>query len=401
MVQRPDLNCFRIVTVRENVPAIAASASTVAAPSAPAAPTVAAAPLRVTAAGRVQLVGLDEVRESLGDRWPALKERAMATAEIVLRRRLGSRDTFSQTDDNGFVVAFAGISEQEASFRAAAIGNEIRQRLIGTGESPDASQVLAVAVAVAPEDQGRSSAEFASIVKDRVSQRLRAIQVSARETLAVTLRTNPYEIEPVYSARDPAKPIGRYLRFTTEMRRTLDVALGALPAAESASLDPDVMMVGFAHECVIEHALPSPGSLVFVPLSSEILVARKRMEACIEAYRAIDEPLRKHLVLVVTSPAEGALRKISAGLPRLRSFCKGLGVAVERYDRAELDVAGAGIQFVVVDGSTPVLPATFKASADSLRALRCHLLVHGAASADSKRYFENGAAFVSIANGVG
>ena len=104
--------------------------------------------MRTESAGRINLIGLDEVRAALGDRWRAVAVRAMESAEVVLKRRCGPQDSYSRADDTSFVVCFGGLSEREASFRASMIGREIRDRLIGQGENPDTAFVRAIAAAV-------------------------------------------------------------------------------------------------------------------------------------------------------------------------------------------------------------------------------------------------------------
>ena len=44
---------------------------------------------RMESIGHIKLVGLDEVRAAMGDRWAAVAEQAMATAEAVIKRRCG------------------------------------------------------------------------------------------------------------------------------------------------------------------------------------------------------------------------------------------------------------------------------------------------------------------------
>jgi hypothetical protein len=74
--------------------------------------------MRTASAGRINLIGLDEVRAALGDRWWAVAARAMESAEVVLKRRCGPQDSYSPTGDTSFVVCFGGVSEREASVRA-------------------------------------------------------------------------------------------------------------------------------------------------------------------------------------------------------------------------------------------------------------------------------------------
>jgi PAS domain S-box-containing protein len=126
-VQRDDLRRFRIITVLPR-------------------PDDAAATLHV--AGKIKLIGLEDVKQALGSRWGAAAARAMASAEHVIRRRCGPRDTLSRTQDGGFLICFADATEDEASFRAAALAREIRTRLIGDGETETTATVSAIAAAV-------------------------------------------------------------------------------------------------------------------------------------------------------------------------------------------------------------------------------------------------------------
>lgn len=111
------------------------------------------APRRVVA-GRLQLIGLEQVREHLGARWEAVAERAYATAEAVIRRRLDRQDVMSRSDD-GFLVCFAGISEDEAAFKAAAISEEITRRLVGeVAESAAQAVSFTAEISIPPGAEG-------------------------------------------------------------------------------------------------------------------------------------------------------------------------------------------------------------------------------------------------------
>ena len=137
--------------------------------------------------GRIKLVGLDEVRSALGDRWPAVAQRAMATAESVIKRHCGPHDSFSRADDTSFLMCFGTLSEEEASFRAAMIGREIRNRLIGQGEDPDNAYVRSVAAVVRFPDQRESNASFQATLLNGLDKQLERLEQQARQTLTDAL----------------------------------------------------------------------------------------------------------------------------------------------------------------------------------------------------------------------
>ena len=77
-----DAKKFRIITMRPDVGV--------------------AGEIRSESVGRIKLVGLDAVRAALGERWPAAAERAMATAEAVIKRHCGPQDSYSAPTTRAF-----------------------------------------------------------------------------------------------------------------------------------------------------------------------------------------------------------------------------------------------------------------------------------------------------------
>ena len=376
MVQRADRLRFRMITLR---------------------PDAAPAASRVTAGGHIQLVGLEEVRQSLGARWPAARERAMATAERILASRLGPQDTFSRTDDSGFVICFADATEDDATFRAASIGREVRRRLIGDGESAEVAHVLSAATALPPEVADLPGADLARIVNERIRRRLRTLQAAARDRLADALEQASYELDAVHS-RERDEPVGAFVRLSRETEGAFESALAVLPGAETAGLNKDAILLGLARECALEGALQNARQLLFVTLSADILLERRRMEACLQACSAIEERLRQHIVLVVTLPAEGGSSRITTELPRLRPFCRAIGIAVETLDAADPGIRALGLGFMVVDAAACAAPGwepRLRARSTGLRTQRCRLMVRGTLGSNAPRLFAHGADLVS------
>ena len=164
LVSTDDTRQFRIVTLRSQA--------------------VSGGGMRVESAGRIRLVGLDEVRVAMGDRWQAVAERSMATAETVIKRRCGPEDSYSRADETSFLICFGVLGEQAASFRAAMIGREIRDRLIGQGGDPDTAYVRSIAAAVRFPDTGAAAASLHTVLLDGLDTQMERIEREARHTLS-------------------------------------------------------------------------------------------------------------------------------------------------------------------------------------------------------------------------
>jgi hypothetical protein len=84
-------------------------------------------------AGCFSLLGLGDVREALGPRWPSMKIKVHAIAEASLDRHLSRGDVYDQQDEQTYVVLFARLSQAEAQSRCGVIRKDICRRLLGEG----------------------------------------------------------------------------------------------------------------------------------------------------------------------------------------------------------------------------------------------------------------------------
>lgn len=101
-------------------------------------------------AGRFGLIGLEELREAVGPRWPELEGRVRALAEAVITRHLTQGDVFEIQDDGSYVVLFAQLNEEAALFKCRVMGREITERLLSS-ESPRLADVESVSAQVRRE----------------------------------------------------------------------------------------------------------------------------------------------------------------------------------------------------------------------------------------------------------
>ena len=227
-VQHDDLRRFRIITVLPRPEGATATATS------------------VRVAGKIKLIGLEEVRELLGTRWAAVAERAMASAEHVIRRRCGPGDTCTRTKDGGFLICFSEGSEDEAALRAAAIAREIRNKLIGDGDTPSAANVSSIAASIdVPDVPGQSTDALAAIIDDRISTRLAQIETDARDTLKAALLSKTFRLEQVRSRRthDVA---AQFVKLQLEQENRIIAAYSALSMADRQNFDFDRLLLGHA-----------------------------------------------------------------------------------------------------------------------------------------------------------
>ena len=96
--------------------------------------------------GRVHLIGLEKIREMLGDEWDRLKDKAHHIARSAIKDRLSARDMYTLYEDLSYLVVFADLSKEEAQLKCSLIAEEISNRLIGSKKALDFSDVSTLAL---------------------------------------------------------------------------------------------------------------------------------------------------------------------------------------------------------------------------------------------------------------
>jgi len=88
-------------------------------------------PSPAVAGARFSLVGLSELREQLGERWPELSHRVHALAQAVIQRHLTRGDVFDARGEDGYVILFTQLTQLQAEFKCRVIAKEIAAKLLG------------------------------------------------------------------------------------------------------------------------------------------------------------------------------------------------------------------------------------------------------------------------------
>jgi hypothetical protein len=81
------------------------------------------------ASGKLQLIGLETIRDRMGTRWQKLCQDVYATTEDVITQHLCKGDVFMRYKGDSYIIIFAYASRQEAAVKAELIVSEIKRRL--------------------------------------------------------------------------------------------------------------------------------------------------------------------------------------------------------------------------------------------------------------------------------
>lgn len=175
----------------------------------------------------------------MGAGWAAMAERAMDAAAHVIHRSLAPGDTYSRTDDGGFLICFAGAAEEEARFRAAMIARDIRARLIGDGADVTSSQVTALVATI--DAPGTEEHELEALLHNRLGDRRSVAERQARRLLVDALHTVRCVTVPITDRAGGR--VGTLIDIPGTPQRELAAALTLLFDTEAAGFDLNILML--------------------------------------------------------------------------------------------------------------------------------------------------------------
>lgn len=82
-------------------------------------------------AGRVNIIGLQKIKERFGAAWEGIAERAERICRNTIERHLGPGDIYSAFGGLAFVMVFARLTPEQAKVKCRAIADEISRALLG------------------------------------------------------------------------------------------------------------------------------------------------------------------------------------------------------------------------------------------------------------------------------
>lgn len=262
------------------------------APSAPESAAVAPEGSHSVVAGRMQLVGLDAVRQSLGAKWEQRRDNIFEIAEGVLKRRLNTRDIWRRHGEDGFVVVFADADERTSRFKAQAIGEEIKEMLIGRGET-GIGLSAAVAEVVVDEPVDLARPRFADQVAKAIDGATAALEQRLQERMRAHLDRPALVFDEVRLASGA---------LLGHRGRPTDAIAEDLAAARLAIADPSNVIFE-AQSFVLAQAvrrLTAEGDglsrPMVVPFDPAVMDSRRSWSGLLDLARRIPPQLRKRLL---------------------------------------------------------------------------------------------------------
>jgi len=336
-------------------------------------------------AGSIQLLGMAEIRKSLGARWSAVADGASRIAEETIQRRLSEGDAYQRHGEESFVLCFASPDRARAEATSKAIAEEIAALL--ASQAPEARIQVDHTVAElewAEIDRGEGS--IAEVIARELRQVRIKAEAAARAWRQELLRKAEVRFGPIWSPK--RKVVAAYRAMLDEQtgRHAMTrLASVATPDEFKATLhDLDCLIVGRSIRALDKLLEGGGQAQVLIPVNFNSLSGRTARERYLNICRDIPWSYARFVIFELHG---AAAQTPPARLVEIAQALKphGHGVVVETPSSgAHLqELASARMLGLSVDAK--VLPRTASHAAASLSrlvaaatALNLKVYVHGA-----------------------
>jgi PAS domain-containing protein len=268
---------------------------------------------------QVHLLGLDEVRNLLGDRWPELEHSVHRIVERVLKRFLLPHERYCRDGNKGYMLVFAQASSEQAAERAAMIAAAIEAAVLGADDLDRRARTLVPPLAAAERaalarvatqvreaelgepgltviaEAGAGQAS-GTPMRPAESDPLTALERQVRETLRI-------ELEPVYdraglpTAMVLGQPDPQGNLLLAQLRQRAGELPRALLVHDICVLD--AMLMALDQE-------PEPDQLLAVTeVHYETLASRRWADSYLVRLRQVDSRLKPALGLLIVGVPPG------------------------------------------------------------------------------------------------
>lgn len=301
-------------------------------------------------AGRVQLIGLDKVRDSLGNRWEEKRDHVLSIATQIIKEQMASPDYWRLVGEASFLLVFAKATRAEAEFRTATMLDRIHRRLLGEGAPFDQIEVKTLVVEVDGRVAFREVDAVEILTRALAEEELAAQIVppprdGADPLLPPSLR---FRYRPVWQVRqgvvDTYQCVAEAVAPDGRLLRDYRVLPGGVRSSLVSELDERCLRRAVADLHQLAASRPEALPNIAVTVHCRTLETPTARQAYLKLCNEIPEALRHHLVFEVAAlPTFAPESRVHNFAFLLRAFSKALVLRVQEPNQYPTSLRALGI----------------------------------------------------------
>lgn len=341
-------------------------------------------------AGGANIIGLDAIRDQLGERWPAKRARVWEHVERDLEKRLAPTDMVLRLDEVNFLVAISGASRFAAQAACMHALKDVLQFFLGetrmrdiavrTVTSVNGGEVTSAPLDPAAIERAVASPPPEAQLSEHPAEDWRPpLAGRTQNTRFLSVARQPIELK---IAVEPVCNLRRDL--VTSFLIDRETVPGVSDPTDQLHVDAAVL--GYAVSLLHEKTARSGRLTLHLPISYSSVASVKARDATLRMIRHLHETARETLLIEIDHldagiPPSRLLEVVSL----IKPFCLGVLGRVRPTRKALDAVRGCGLKGLVLDasggiGRTPAEDAiVLRAFVEAGHSIAPNLIVHGLA----------------------
>lgn len=313
-------------------------------------------------AGHLEMIGLEEVRMALGDRWDRLASRVYSIADAILKSRLSNDDVFRRDAEGNYIICFAKLSNERAWFKARALGQEIRKALLGedandqladfkldanTRERMSGVRSATYEIKI-PTDEIDAIPDVIGLIKDKIASASAHLKKVAASQLRSLAETCAVQFIGVKSIDRKCVPIQRatFDAVSEAQAQRLQHVYGNAPKLMEQL---DAMLLGGVLERMNQMD-PETMPVTVVGVDFQTLASPHSARSYYDIFGStVGEPAQSLIINVGDIPVDLHHGRIAEVLRYLRNYCRYTALRLTKPTLGNVNLAESRISLATID----------------------------------------------------
>lgn len=288
-------------------------------------------------AGNVEMLGLENLKESFGDNWVKVRGKVHLLTETIIKKVITPHDIYVLANAEQFIVLFGRDDKETANKKAQQIAKEVNRRLHGSGSDTGFEGVVVKSMVFeVPRDEPEKLTGVTELTQtvEETRQQKQEEEAKAFEEAKETIRLQYW---PITNIRK---------RLVSMYRAELAVPEGMMPddGSETGALEcaMDIATLQLAKAVLDEKPQAKP--FLLVPLHMNTMTNKQFREALLVELKSLPEWAERRMFIYVQQVDDDVPQTVlHNNFAYLSPFCAGfIGGFSRKFKRAD-QLQGAGL----------------------------------------------------------
>ena len=273
--------------------------------------------------GRFQLLGLEGIKEKLGDQLDSHMSMIKTVMQNVVYKNLGPQDVCKVADNGEMMICFATLTQEEAAYKLEAINKEIWVRVLGEEEYQEGLQINPQAFEIdVDEEEYNEAPDPWAIIQNRIDSAAAAAQERVDTFVQDILERAEVRFTKFQKPSGDPLPIS-LSTFDNFGLRKLQNITQVIDKSDQRCLVIEGGYIGQTVAYMIASLADMAAAGVVMNISYPLCINKREFENILGVLEKLTPKARERLIIAITDiPKQLHLAQLTDLMMRLRPFSK-------------------------------------------------------------------------------